>query len=53
MKNGGHLPPEVRLIMGEVGGILVPFGETEAGIFILRSSPDHDIRLILAVIHDV
>lgn len=25
-RHGGHAPPEVRLIMGQVGGILVPIG---------------------------
>lgn len=31
-RNGGHLPPETRLIMGKFGGIMVPFGEGPPGI---------------------
>lgn len=27
-KHGGNAPPEVRLIMGQLGGILIPIGET-------------------------
>ena len=26
-KNNGVLPPEARLVMGEFGGVLIPFGE--------------------------
>ncbi|KAF8188317.1 MFS general substrate transporter [Pholiota molesta] len=46
--NGGTLPPESRLVMGEIGGVLIPIG-----LFWLAFTTYHDVPWVIPILASV